>query len=392
MSLVGPRPLPVTYLPPTRPAEARRHDVRPGVTGWAQVNGRNTVGWDDRLAMDVWYVEHRSLRLDLRILWRTVTVVLRRGGHQRHRHRDMQESCAHDDPHLSLAPRMCGPSSASSCSTPSRLRLGRARGPRPRPLRGHRGRHRHPPRSSASTLQRHRGAAPRGRRSGHRPRRPRARLHPHVRGERQRGALRRRHPRVPRRRGDTRGQLCPDLLEAELRDRGTNTLPKAAIVVDLYGQCADYAVNRKGAARGDHVALVEDAAEALGATFAGRRAGSFGRCGVVSFNGNKLITSSGGGMLVTDDARLCPSRPAPRHPGPRTARPLRAPRDRLQLPVVETLLAAFGARPARRVLRRSHRRVAAKIDSGATASRSRACPATRSCPSAPTAPSTTGSR
>ena len=80
MSLVGPRPLPVAYLPRYTAEEARRHDVRPGLTGWAQVNGRNTVDWDERLALDVWYVGHRSLPLDLRILWRTVSVVVKREG------------------------------------------------------------------------------------------------------------------------------------------------------------------------------------------------------------------------------------------------------------------------------------------------------------------------
>jgi sugar transferase EpsL len=80
MSFVGPRPLPVHYLPRYRPSELRRHQVRPGLTGWAQVNGRNAVDWDDRLAMDVWYVEHRSLVLDLRILFRTPSVVLRGKG------------------------------------------------------------------------------------------------------------------------------------------------------------------------------------------------------------------------------------------------------------------------------------------------------------------------
>lgn len=99
-------------------------------------------------------------------------------------------------------------------------------------------------------------------------------------------------------------QMCPNLLADELAARAaTNTLPKAAIVVDLYGQCADYGRIETILAAYD-IPLVEDAAEALGATFAGRKAGSFGRCGVVSFNGNKLITSSGGGMLVTDDAHL----------------------------------------------------------------------------------------
>lgn len=80
MALVGPRPLPVEYLPRYTPEEARRHAVRPGITGWAQVNGRNSTTWEERLAMDVWYVDHRSWRLDLGILARTVGTVVSRTG------------------------------------------------------------------------------------------------------------------------------------------------------------------------------------------------------------------------------------------------------------------------------------------------------------------------
>lgn len=80
MSLVGPRPLLMQYLDLYTPRQARRHEVRPGLTGWAQVNGRNAADWDTRLEMDVWYVEHRSLALDLRILALTVRSVLRREG------------------------------------------------------------------------------------------------------------------------------------------------------------------------------------------------------------------------------------------------------------------------------------------------------------------------
>lgn len=80
MSLVGPRPLLMEYLPLYSPAQARRHDVRPGITGWAQVNGRNAVSWDERFTLDVWYVDHQSLLLDLRILWLTVRKVLVREG------------------------------------------------------------------------------------------------------------------------------------------------------------------------------------------------------------------------------------------------------------------------------------------------------------------------
>lgn len=80
MSVVGPRPLLPEYLPLYSPEEARRHDVRPGITGWAQVKGRNGITWQQRFALDLWYLEHRSLRLDLYILFLTVWKVLRREG------------------------------------------------------------------------------------------------------------------------------------------------------------------------------------------------------------------------------------------------------------------------------------------------------------------------
>ncbi|THF69517.1 glycosyltransferase [Deinococcus sp. Arct2-2] len=80
MSLVGPRPLLMEYLPLYSPEQARRHQVRPGITGWAQVNGRNALSWEKKFEYDVWYVDHRSFLLDLRILWMTVQKVLKRDG------------------------------------------------------------------------------------------------------------------------------------------------------------------------------------------------------------------------------------------------------------------------------------------------------------------------
>lgn len=77
MSLVGPRPLPTRYLSRYSVEQGRRHDVQPGITGWAQVNGRNAVTWDERLARDVWYVDHLSFGLDLRILARTIGDLVR---------------------------------------------------------------------------------------------------------------------------------------------------------------------------------------------------------------------------------------------------------------------------------------------------------------------------
>jgi lipopolysaccharide/colanic/teichoic acid biosynthesis glycosyltransferase len=80
MSLVGPRPLLVEYLPLYSPEQARRHEVRPGLTGWAQVNGRNALSWEDKFRLDVWYVDNRTLLLDLRILWLTARKVFAREG------------------------------------------------------------------------------------------------------------------------------------------------------------------------------------------------------------------------------------------------------------------------------------------------------------------------
>lgn len=80
MSLVGPRPLLVRYLDRYSPRQLRRHEVRPGVTGWAQVNGRNSLSWEDKLELDVWYVENQSLLVDIKILLQTVGKVLARDG------------------------------------------------------------------------------------------------------------------------------------------------------------------------------------------------------------------------------------------------------------------------------------------------------------------------
>lgn len=80
MSLVGPRPLLMAYLPRYSPEQARRHEALPGMTGWAQVNGRNAITWQQKFAYDVWYVDHRTLTLDLKILWLTIWQVLSRSG------------------------------------------------------------------------------------------------------------------------------------------------------------------------------------------------------------------------------------------------------------------------------------------------------------------------
>lgn len=80
MSLVGPRPLLMEYLPLYTSEQARRHEVRPGITGWAQVNGRNAINWKEKFVLDVWYVDNHSLWLDIKILWMTIRKVLVRDG------------------------------------------------------------------------------------------------------------------------------------------------------------------------------------------------------------------------------------------------------------------------------------------------------------------------
>ena len=80
LSLVGPRPLLMEYLPLYNAEQARRHSVKPGITGWAQVNGRNAISWEDKFKYDVWYVDHQSFWLDIRILWLTILKVVRSEG------------------------------------------------------------------------------------------------------------------------------------------------------------------------------------------------------------------------------------------------------------------------------------------------------------------------
>jgi sugar transferase EpsL len=108
MSLVGPRPLPVRYLARYSPEHARRHEVRPGITGWAQAHGRNTLSWDQQLDMDVWYVDHKSLRLDLRILRDTVASVVRREGISAASHATRPEFPGSGTSHAGLVGREAG--------------------------------------------------------------------------------------------------------------------------------------------------------------------------------------------------------------------------------------------------------------------------------------------
>lgn len=91
MSLVGPRPLLMQYLDRYDATQRRRHEVKPGITGWAQIHGRNRLSWEEKFRLDIWYVDNRSFLLDLRILWQTVRVVFRRDGITQAGHATMPE-------------------------------------------------------------------------------------------------------------------------------------------------------------------------------------------------------------------------------------------------------------------------------------------------------------
>ena len=97
MSLVGPRPLLMQYLGRYTPRQARRHEVRPGITGWAQVNGRNAISWEEKFELDVWYIDHRSVMLDLKILGMTLASVLKSDDVCQPGHATMEEFMGGDE-------------------------------------------------------------------------------------------------------------------------------------------------------------------------------------------------------------------------------------------------------------------------------------------------------
>jgi pyridoxal phosphate-dependent aminotransferase EpsN len=297
MSLVGPRPLLMEYLDRYTPEQARRHEVRPGITGWAQVNGRNAIPWEAKFRFDVWYIDHWSLGLDWRILLLTVRRVLFPEGidlaprEEEFLGEQPRPRIYLSPPHMSAEERKLlldafdsnwiaplGPhvdalerefaaklgvanavalSSGTAALHLALLALGIERGDE----------------VATATLTfaatanaiRYVGATP-------------------VFIDSQKSSW----------------NLDPDLLAEELEAARRHGRPlKAVLAVDIFGQCADYEPIRK-LCDFYEIPLIEDAAEALGAAYRGRPAGTLGQIGCFSFNGNKIITTSGGGMLITD--------------------------------------------------------------------------------------------
>ena len=319
MSLVGPRPLPVTYIRRYTPAEYRRHTVRPGITGWAQVNGRNNLGWEERFAYDVWYVEHRSMWLDLGIMVRTAVALARRAGISAQGEATMTElrppveSTSDKATASPTVPAMTAPApvkpariwlSPPDVRSEERAALQAALdsgwvapvGPDLDAFESEIAERCGVPYAialSSGTAALHLALLQVGVSPGDDVLVPTSTFAATANAVVYCGARPCFIDADP-----ATWQLSPDLLAAELSERqARGMLPTAVVTVDLYGACADYdAILALCADYG--VPVVEDAAEALGATFGGRPAGSFGAAGVLSFNGNKIITTSSGGALL----------------------------------------------------------------------------------------------
>ncbi len=322
MSLVGPRPLPVTYVRRYTPAEHRRHALRPGLTGWAQVNGRNDLGWDDRLALDAWYVEHRSWWLDTRIALRTLVALVRRTGISAQGEATMMElrppaaatplaAASAPVPALPAEPAPVEPRriwlSPPDVRAPERASLLAAVdsgwvapvGPDLDAFEAELAERCGVPHAvalSSGTAALHLALLQAGVGLGDEVLVPTVTFAATANAVTYCGARPCFIDADP-----VTWQMSPALLAVELaerRERGAR--PAAVITVDLYGACADYDAILALCDEYE-VPVVEDAAEALGATFGGRPAGSFGVAGVLSFNGNKIITTSSGGALLCHD-------------------------------------------------------------------------------------------
>lgn len=301
LSLVGPRPLLMQYLPLYNPTQARRHEVKPGITGWAQINGRNNTTWEQRLNHDVWYVNNWSLWLDIKIIFLTALKVLRSKDVNASETTTMTVFTGSSDKIPLSIPHLNGKeiqyvteAISSNWIAPLGPFVDRFE----------------------KNLSEILGV-------------------PHVVSMNSGTAAIHIALRIlDVKAGDT--VFCQSLtfvatanpiiqcgatpvfidsspedwnisvvaLRAALTEaKSNNKLPKAVIVVDIFGQPADYD-SLVPLCEEFGVPLIEDAAEALGSTYKGRACGSFGQFGILSFNGNKIITTSGGGALVVNDSNL----------------------------------------------------------------------------------------
>ncbi|MBM7662849.1 dTDP-4-amino-4,6-dideoxygalactose transaminase/lipopolysaccharide/colanic/teichoic acid biosynthesis glycosyltransferase [Bacillus mesophilus] len=306
MSLIGPRPLMMEYLPLYNSFQKRRHEMKPGLTGWAQVNGRNAISWDQKFKLDVWYVDHCSLYLDLKIMMFTLKKVVSTRDVQSPGHVNMPFFTGNnEDDRKQNTPIFLSPPDMGEVERNLLIEAFDSNWIAPL------GPHVDLFEKEFAEMIGSKGAVATS--SGT------AALHLALRlldvgpGDLvfcssltfvasanpilYQGA----EPIFIDSDRDT-WNMCPQALRKafEICMGQYGKLPKAVIVVNLYGQCAKYD-EIKEICDYYHVPIIEDAAESLGATYKGKPSGTFGEFGVFSFNGNKIITTSGGGMLVSEN-------------------------------------------------------------------------------------------
>lgn len=301
MSLVGPRPLLMRYLDRYSAEQFRRHAARPGLTGWAQVNGRNALDWAKRFELDLWYVDHAGLSTDLLILARTILAVLKREGVSGEGVETMSEFMGDSPRRIFLSPPDVGASEReallhafdSGYIAPVGPELSAFESEMAELL----GSDVHCAALASGTAGIHLGLEVLGVQPGDRVIAPTFSFAATANPVRYLGA----EPVFVDAELDSWNASADAIGEALEACERSGSPVRAVIVADVYGRTADYARIRE-VCDAHGVPLLQDAAEAVGATWQSEPAGLQGDIGVYSFNGNKLMTTSGGGMLISRNA------------------------------------------------------------------------------------------
>lgn len=301
LSLVGPRPLLMEYLPRYNQTQRRRHDVTPGITGWAQVNGRNNTTWDQRFAHDVWYVDHWSLWLDFKILFLTAYKVLSSKDVNASETTTMTAFTGNSDKIPLSIPHLNGnelqyvrEALDSNWVAPLGPFVDRFEGELAKKIQRS-----HVIAMSSGTAAIHIALRLLDVKAGDTVFCQSLTFVATANPILYQGAT----PVFIDSNPDDWNISVPALRRALAAAKAQGRLPKAVIAVDLFGQPADYD-QIVPLCKEYAVPLIEDAAEALGSTYKGKPCGSFGDFGILSFNGNKIITTSGGGALGVNDPAL----------------------------------------------------------------------------------------
>lgn len=290
MSLVGPRPLLMQYLPRYSLLQARRHEVKPGISGWAQVNGRNQLTWEEKFNHDVWYVDHRSMGLDLKILFMTFFKIIKREGISAKGFSTMPEFKPEGAPIEMSSAEI---TDADIQAVTDVLRSGRlALGPRVSDFEKKVAAYvgvKHAIAVSSGTAALHLIVKSLGIGPGDEVLVPSFTFAASVNAILYEGAT----PVFVDIRKDNYN-LDPADLEKKITSR-----TKAIMAVDVFGHSVDWDPILRIAAQ-YHLNIIDDCCEALGAEYRGKRVGSFGDAGAFAFYPNKQITTGEGGMIVTN--------------------------------------------------------------------------------------------